>query len=165
MAVQIQRRKYVALLQSARDRVATEGLLSLYHGITPTLLGMIPYAGTSFFVFDSLKHEIIQLRGDITTPERLMCGALAGIAGQFSSYPLDVVRRRMQTEGFLTSVSGDAPATRQYHGVWQTLKDIAQREGLLRGLYRGVSLNFIKGPMAVSISYTCFDLYKRALGV
>ena len=32
-----------------------EGLLSLYRGLTPTLLGVIPYAGTSFFTYETLK--------------------------------------------------------------------------------------------------------------
>ena len=32
-----------------------EGLLSLYRGLTPTLLGVIPYAGTSFFTYEKLK--------------------------------------------------------------------------------------------------------------
>ena len=27
----------------------------MYHGIFPTMLGVIPYAGTSFFVYETLK--------------------------------------------------------------------------------------------------------------
>ena len=33
----------------------TEGLLTLYRGYTPTALGVIPYAGTSFFTYETLK--------------------------------------------------------------------------------------------------------------
>ncbi len=33
----------------------TEGLLALYHGIGPTVLGSIPYAGCSFFTYETLK--------------------------------------------------------------------------------------------------------------
>ena len=32
-----------------------EGPLTLYRGLTPTLLGVIPYAGTSFGIYETLK--------------------------------------------------------------------------------------------------------------
>lgn len=32
-----------------------EGLRTLYHGFTPTVLGVIPYAGLSFFTYETLK--------------------------------------------------------------------------------------------------------------
>ena len=81
-----------------------EGLLALYRGLTPTLLGVIPYAGTSFFTYETLKSWAVERRGgDALHPmlpsplERLAAGAVAGLLGQTASYPLDIVRRRMQT--------------------------------------------------------------------
>ena len=32
-----------------------EGVRSLYRGFTPTVVGVIPYAGTSFFTYETLK--------------------------------------------------------------------------------------------------------------
>ena len=69
----------------------------------PTLLGVIPYAGTSFFTYETLKGWSIRRRGKegeagshmfmLPSPvERLGCGAIAAILGQASSYPLDIVR-------------------------------------------------------------------------
>ncbi|XP_045348467.1 mitochondrial coenzyme A transporter SLC25A42 isoform X2 [Leopardus geoffroyi] len=40
-----------------------EGLKTLYHGFTPTVLGVIPYAGLSFFTYETLKSLH---RGDMT---------------------------------------------------------------------------------------------------
>jgi solute carrier family 25 protein 42 len=37
--------------------VADEGLFSLYRGFLPTIIGIIPYAGTSFFVYETLKKN------------------------------------------------------------------------------------------------------------
>ena len=32
-----------------------EGLKTLYRGFTPTILGVVPYAGISFFTYETLK--------------------------------------------------------------------------------------------------------------
>lgn len=34
-----------------------EGPRTLYRGYVPTILGVIPYAGTSFFTYETLKKE------------------------------------------------------------------------------------------------------------
>ena len=79
--------------------IKDEGIVSLYRGLTPTLLGVIPYAGTSFFTYETLKSWTVQRKGGdmhhamLPSPvERLGCGAVAGLLGQASSYPLDIVR-------------------------------------------------------------------------
>ena len=42
-----------------------EGLFALYRGLTPTMLGVIVYAGTSFFTYGTLKvGEKIQNNGN-----------------------------------------------------------------------------------------------------
>lgn len=157
-----------------------EGLKTLYRGFTPTILGVVPYAGLSFFTYETLKkvhagmatttskmhkfysqlragnHEATLLsdtehsgRLQPYSYERLVFGACAGLIGQSASYPLDVVRRRMQTAG----VTGHT-----YGTILGTMREIVTEEGVIRGLYKGLSMNWVKGPIAVGISFTTFDL-------
>ncbi|NXO80394.1 S2542 protein, partial [Sitta europaea] len=133
-----------------------EGLKTLYRGFTPTILGVIPYAGLSFFTYETLKKVHAGNSGwgwlgalGPVQPGRLLFGACAGLIGQSASYPLDVVRRRMQTAGVLGH---------SYSSILLTMQDIVREEGLVRGLYKGLSMNWVKGPIAVGISFTTFDL-------
>lgn len=40
--------------------VQNEGVISLYKGLAPTLIGVAPYAATNFATYDLLKKAIYQ---------------------------------------------------------------------------------------------------------
>lgn len=82
------------------------------------------------------------------------CVCVSGLLGQNVSYPLDIVRRRMQTEGLVTKVT--------YRTILHTLRYVFTTEGV-RGLYKGVSMNWIKGPLAVTISFNTYDYTVKLL--
>uniref|UniRef100_A0A183C9C4 Mitochondrial coenzyme A transporter SLC25A42 n=1 Tax=Globodera pallida TaxID=36090 RepID=A0A183C9C4_GLOPA len=129
------------------------GFLTFYRGISPTLLGVIPYAGLAFFTYESCKLIYTQETDKPLNPLlRMAFGAFAGVVGQVSSYPLDIVRRRMQT--------GRMPARQ---GILLTLFDIWLYEGVIRGLYKGISMNWVKGPIAAGISFTTYDMFFERL--
>ncbi|XP_054162115.1 mitochondrial coenzyme A transporter SLC25A42-like [Oppia nitens] len=128
-----------------------ERFVNLYRGFVPTLLGVIPYSGFGFFTYETLKrfHSEYTLR-EPNPFERLAFGACAGLIGQSSSYPLDIVRRRMQTNN-------------EYKTIMGTIRKVVTEEGLISGLYKGLSLNWVKGPIAVGISFTTFDTINKFL--
>jgi hypothetical protein len=75
------------------------------------------------------------------------------------TYPFEVVRRRMQTAGFIdkdriasgyTSALRDSLSAveRQQVTFLRTLKDIVRVQGVM-GLYKGLSLNWFKGPISI----------------
>lgn len=136
-----------------------EGPRTLYRGYWATILGVIPYAGMSFFTYDTLKKEYFKRTGDSSpnTVISLVFGATAGVIGQSSSYPLDIVRRRMQTTG-VTANCAD-----RYLTIGTTLVKIYREEGLIGGFYKGLSMNWIKGPIAVGISFATYDHIKYFL--
>lgn len=136
-----------------------EGWTKLYRGFLPTVLGVAPYAGISFFTYESLK-KVTADQGSGREPnaiERLAFGAFAGLCGQSASYPLDVVRRRMQTD---TVIGGDV----HYKTMRSTAVYIFTTEGIRKGLYKALMMNWVKGPIAVGISFTVYDMTRNMLG-
>jgi len=123
---------YSNLKITFRRLVAEEGLLSLYRGYSPTVYGVIIYAGVSFFTYESLKHSFADENANLTPTDRLAAGALAGLIGQASSYPLDIVRRRMQTASQLGY-------TQQYDTIVRSMANIYRNEGFKKGLFKLLS--------------------------
>lgn len=100
--------------------------------------------------------------------ERIQCGALAGLVAQTVTYPLEVTRRRMQTIGLVGSdtalaeignskMSAISPPT-----IRETIRYLYTEQGV-RGFYKGVTMNWMKGPVAFGISFTTFDFVKTFL--
>ncbi|XP_045456312.1 proteoglycan 4-like [Melitaea cinxia] len=73
-----------------------------------------------------------------------------------TSYPLDIVRRRMQT------AARRADRSYPYPTILATLAAVYRTEGW-RGFYKGLSMNWIKGPIAVGISFATYDAIKSTL--
>jgi hypothetical protein len=81
-----------------------EGPLAFYKGWLPSVIGVVPYVGLNFGVYETLKHMLLAHYGyrderELSVPERLGCGAAAGTMGQTVAYPFDVARRRLQVRG------------------------------------------------------------------
>ncbi|KAF7022641.1 hypothetical protein CFC21_035325 [Triticum aestivum] len=136
------------------------GVRSLYRGIGPTLIGILPYAGLKFYIYEDLKSRVPEdyKRSVIL---KLSCGALAGLFGQTLTYPLDVVRRQMQVQNKQPQNANDAFRIR---GTFQGLFLIIRCQGW-RQLFAGLSLNYVKVVPSVAIGFTTYDMMKNLLGV
>ncbi|GIL82119.1 hypothetical protein Vretimale_7123 [Volvox reticuliferus] len=185
-----------------------EGMLGLYRGLTPTLYGIMPYAGLKFFVYGSLKQwyrdtvqphppagTAVTMTGGksggsgggerLPVPYMLAFGGASGLLAQTVTYPLDVIRRRMQVFGLQQTAGGPtgltatsatsasstsmsmsmtAPVQHERLTTWAVGSAIVRKEGL-RGLFRGLSLNYVKVVPSTAIGFTVYDILKSYLGV
>ncbi|CAG0895247.1 unnamed protein product [Darwinula stevensoni] len=148
-------KQYKSLRQVFVKSYRQEGVFALYKGFIPTIVGVIPYAGTSFFTYETLKRWHLDRYERPPNPvERVAFGAVAGLMGQSASYPLDIVRRRIQTQVITKG---------NYHTIVGTLAEVYRTEGIIHGWYKGLTMNWIKGPIAVGISFSVFDTMQAFL--
>ncbi|KAK4640399.1 coenzyme A transporter [Podospora bellae-mahoneyi] len=153
---------------------ARHGLTNFYRGFSPTLLGMLPYAGMSFLTHDTagdlLRYPKIAKWTTLPQPENapagkaaplrswaeLFAGGVAGLVSQTASYPLEVIRRRMQVGGAV----GDGHRMR----IGETA-GIIMRERGLRGFFVGLTIGYAKVVPLVAASFYTYERLKTWFGI
>ncbi len=150
------------------------GLANFYRGFSPTLLGMLPYAGMSFLTHDTagdiLRHPKLAKWTTLPRPENappgkaaplrswaeLFAGGIAGLISQTASYPLEVIRRRMQVGGAV----GDGRRLR----VSETAALITRERGF-RGFFVGLTIGYAKVVPMVAASFYTYERLKTWFGI
>lgn len=158
-------------------------LANFYRGFAPTILGMIPYAGVSFYTHD-LLHDILrskwlakytvqstnhqnvvvkkkgkssrESRAPLKAYAQLFAGGLAGLCSQTAAYPFEVIRRRMQVGGAINQ------------GQFLSFKNTAKliyRENGLQGFFVGLSIGYMKVVPMVACSFFVYERMKKFLGI
>lgn len=94
---------YKSMNDVARKMWVQEGPLSLYRGLWPALIQIGPYAGFQFAMYKILVEFCNKnWEGKNHTGIRsLVCGAVAGATAKTLVYPLDLGKKRLQSQGFM----------------------------------------------------------------
>lgn len=150
------------------------GIANFYRGFSATIMGMLPYAGMSFLTHDTAgdflrspalapyttlpkpANSPADKRAPLRSWAELAAGGLAGLVSQTSSYPLEVVRRRMQVGGAV----GDGRRLR----LGETVKKIWAERGF-RGFWVGLSIGYVKVTPMVAVSFYTYERGKTWLGI
>ncbi|ESN92494.1 hypothetical protein HELRODRAFT_103700 [Helobdella robusta] len=147
--------QYNGMLDCARKIYKHEGLKAFYRGFIPNLVGIIPYAGIDLATYETLKTFYMARNPDKSAPGVLVllgCGTMSSSLGQIFTYPLSLVRTKMQS-----GLGADGK-----NDVVSISRQIMEKEGLL-GFYRGLAPNFLKVLPAVGISYVVYEHTKSYL--
>eukprot|EP00897_Mesotaenium_endlicherianum_P004328 jgi/Mesen1/3923/ME000209S02935 len=157
LAAQRSSRYYRGIFGTLSTIARDEGIRGLYKGMGATLLGVGPNIAINFCVYETLKSQWLLASPHMPAPLIILgCGSLAGICSSTATFPLDLVRRRMQLEG-----AGGRP--RVYtSGIAGTFMHIVRNEGW-RALYRGIVPEYIKVVPGVSIAFMTYEAMKRYL--
>lgn len=151
--------QYSGIADCAKQILQREGVTAFYKGYLPSMLSIVPYAGIDLAVYESLKFSWLNRNTGLADPGVMVlvgCGAVSSTCGQLASYPLALIRTRMQAQD---SVKG-APKP----SMLALIHNIVTQEGVA-GLYRGISPNLLKVIPAVSVSYVVYEYTRILLGV
>ena len=132
--------------------VRGSGISGLYNGIGVSIVGIIPYRGTYFGLFDTLsgynpyqKHENAILRA----VSKFACAQVSAISAGYASYPFDTVRRRLQMQ------SEKPKEEWVYSGTVDCFQKIMRDEGVA-ALFKGAGANALRtvGAALVLVLYS-----------
>ncbi|VUZ45207.1 unnamed protein product [Hymenolepis diminuta] len=153
--------QYSSMFDCARKLYHEHGLWVFYRGYIPNLVGILPYAGIDLALYETFKtlyvkalNKSVEPGEKLTAPPvyvSLTAGACSSVCGQIATYPLALVKTKLQAETEKISLK-------------HLIQRIIKQEGMM-GLYRGMGANMLKVIPAVSISYACYEKVRTMLGI
>ncbi|CAI5965872.1 unnamed protein product [Closterium sp. NIES-64] len=150
----IQPGEYRSILHAFYRIITEEGAHELYRGLGPSLIGIVPYAGSNYFAYDTLRtlYKRLAKKDKIEPLATLIIGSLAGAAAASATFPLEVARKQMQVGALKGRVV--------YKGTLDCIQRIVQEQGI-QGLYRGLVPSCVKLMPAAGISFMCYEALKH----
>jgi len=147
--------KYTGMVQATKDIFREEGFRGFWRGNVPALLMVMPYTSIQFTVLHKLKSFA---SGSTKTEDHIhlspylsfVSGALAGCAATLGSYPFDLLRTILASQG----------EPKVYPTMRSAFVDIIQSRGI-RGLYNGLTPTLVEIVPYAGLQFGTYDMFKR----
>jgi len=153
-------RRYTSISQASLMLIKEEGFLAMYKGLIPNLIQVGPQTGFQFGFYAALTSvwamAFARTEGSlIGRTESLICGGVAGMGAKAVVYPLDMIKKRLQVQGFEMARKGFGQM-RHYNGVLHCITDVVKTEGA-RGLLKGLAPSLLKSAVASGINFCLYE--------
>jgi len=144
--------QFSGLLDCLKKTVASSGVGGLYNGIGVSVVGIIPYRGVYFGLFDTLSGYNPYQKDEnniLRAASKFACAQSSAICAGYASYPFDTVRRRLQMQ------SEKPEAEWVYKGTADCFAKIMKEEGTT-ALFKGAGANALRtvGAAMVLVLYS-----------
>jgi solute carrier family 25 (mitochondrial phosphate transporter), member 23/24/25/41 len=116
----------------------------LYQGLSMSLFGYTSFTAFNYAFYEEYKKYT----------NSFIAGGLAGSSAVSITYPTDIIRRRIQLQGFHHSVP-------KYSSIIDTIHKMYQREGQLRAFYQGLTITIIKLFPTMAVHFYCIEILKK----
>jgi solute carrier family 25 (mitochondrial adenine nucleotide translocator), member 4/5/6/31 len=150
--VGVGKQQFTGLVDCLTKTVKSSGIGGLYNGVGVSVIGIIPYRGAYFGLFDTLSgYNPYQkdTNGVLRASSKFACAQFSAISAGYASYPFDTVRRRLQMQ------SEKPKEEWVYAGTMDCFKKIVANEGT-GALFKGAGANALRtvGAAMVLVLYS-----------
>ncbi|BAT80252.1 mitochondrial thiamine diphosphate carrier 2-like isoform X1 [Vigna umbellata] len=147
--------KYTSMVQASKDIFREEGIRGFWRGNVPALLMVMPYTSIQFTVLHKLKtfasgSSKTENHMNLSPYLSYMSGAIAGSAATVGSYPFDLLRTILASQG----------EPKVYPNMRTAFVDIVQTRGF-QGLYAGLSPTLVEIIPYAALQFGTYDTFKR----
>eukprot|EP01089_Gocevia_fonbrunei_P004039 TRINITY_DN13_c0_g1_i1.p1 TRINITY_DN13_c0_g1~~TRINITY_DN13_c0_g1_i1.p1 ORF type:complete len:351 (+),score=91.69 TRINITY_DN13_c0_g1_i1:107-1054(+) len=136
-----------------------KGFLGLYNGFGVSVVGIIPYRGVYFGLYDSLreKNPYKNDYGLAGILSKFLVAQATAIAAGYASYPFDTVRRRLQMQ------SEKPKEQHVYKSTGDCFRKVVQKEGVT-ALFKGAGANALR-TVGSALVLVLYDQLQGMLGL
>jgi len=140
-------------------KTAAKGPGALYNGFGVSVIGIIPYRGVYFGVFDSMreKNPWRSDRGVMGVLSKFGIAQGTAILAGYASYPFDTVRRRLQMQ------SNKPREEWLYKGTGDCFSKVLKNEGIT-SFFKGAGANALR-TVGSALVLVLYDEIKQFAGV
>ncbi|GJJ77863.1 solute carrier family 25 (mitochondrial aspartate/glutamate transporter), member 12/13 [Entomortierella parvispora] len=135
--------------------VKNEGVLGLYRGLGPQLVGVAPEKAIKLTMNDLVRRHLTDKNGNITFTGELIAGGVAGGSQVVFTNPLEIVKIRLQ-------VAGEAAKTLDAGAPRPGAVAIVRTLGIV-GLYKGASACLLRDIPFSAIYFPVYAHLKKDL--
>ncbi|KAF2007995.1 mitochondrial carrier protein-like protein [Amniculicola lignicola CBS 123094] len=152
--------QYSSALDAATKIYRNEGPTAFYKGTLTPLIGIGACVSVQFGGFHYARRQLEARnaektgRPDLSYGQYYTAGAFAGITNTVLSSPIEHIRIRLQTQPH--------GANRLYNGPIDCMRKLSAHDGVLRGLYRGTAVTFLREAQAYGVWFTTFEYLMNA---
>lgn len=145
LSLQTNKNKYKGVIDALKNIPRKQ----LYQGVAASMYGFGGFSGIQYTSY----YYINRIIKDTSFDNKLYAGWFAGTFTVSITYPTDLIRRRLQLQGFDKSVP-------KYNGILDCCRKIFKNEGF-RGFYRGLSATYLKTGPAVAIQFWTIETLNK----
>ncbi|KAK9355130.1 mitochondrial carrier domain-containing protein [Lipomyces doorenjongii] len=150
---------YSGALDAFKKTVAKDGILGVYRGVSPPLLGVTPMFAISFWGYDLGKRIVSSVTP--VAPSGNLSIAQISAAGFFSAIPMTLIAAPFERIKVLLQIQGQS-GVNKYSGPLDVVKKL-YKEGGIRSLMRGSLATVCRDGPGSAIYFATYEYLKKEL--